>query len=238
MTFDQVLNDRFPGALLAWDFVATNRQVLGELGFVSENTLAGIGLCRDEICTPFEDMLQQVWGPSFLFSSLAGAVLPGRTAFGAFLHHAPEVDGRHRIACFGFAHVAVDPAGQQGLCRRPGRTAPSNACGALKTILKALTEGRGMPTPDPEGDHEFALLCRRLQAVLAGRTPADLIDLTLAAHAALDADWRALLEQGVDPATTDSALFTGVQVHGPQGLELVWIRTAEATVEGRQVDLL
>jgi len=237
MSFDEVLNDRFPGALLAWDFAATNRQALADLGFVNENTLAGIGLCRDEICTPFEDMLQQIWGPSFLFSSLAGAVLPGRTAFGAYLHHAPEVDGRHRIACFGFAHVALSPAGDQGWCRRPGRPAPSNACGALKSILKALTEGSGMPTPAPEGDHEFALLCRRLDRALAGRVPTDLVDLTLAVHGALDADWRALLAQAVDPATTDFALFTGVQVHGPQSLELVWVPTAEATVEGRRVEL-
>ncbi|MFH1466959.1 MAG: hypothetical protein ABIO70_21430 [Pseudomonadota bacterium] len=237
MTFDDLLAQRFPGALLARDFVSENRQTLAALGFWPDNALAGIGLCRDEICTPFEDMLQATWGPSFVFASLAGAVLPGRTAFEAFLHHSPHVDGRHRVVCFGFAHVALSREGAQGWCRRPGRADPSNACGALKGVFNALQSTGALPHPDAAADMEFALLCERLAARLGGRIPADLIDLTQVAYEALAADWRALIDRCVDLHTTDVALITGTQIHGPQGLELVWIGDAGAWTNGRRVEL-
>jgi hypothetical protein len=237
MTFDEILSQRFPGAIMAREFVASHRQALAELGFTAENSLAGMGLCRDEICTPFEDLIQATWGPSFVFASLAGAVLPGRTAFAAFLHHAPEERGRDRIVCFGFTHVAVSPEGEQGWCRRPGRSEPSNACGALKGMLAALRSRGVMPEPAPQGDEEFARLCRRLAEELAGRVPTDLIDLTQVAYQALAADWRQILDHQVDLGTTDVALVTGIQIHGPQGLEMVWIGESGAWVGGRRVEL-
>ena len=157
MSFERSLAQRFPGAIPMRQFVAASQVALAHQGFLPDNTLDCVGLCRDEICVPFVDALREVWGPTFSFASLAGAVMPGRTAFGAFAHHAPLVGGRQRIACFGFTHVALDASGEPGPVERPGLPVPSTACGALVGLLGELSSGEPLPGPDLD-DLEYGLL--------------------------------------------------------------------------------
>jgi hypothetical protein len=224
MSFEQTLAERFPGAVPMADYVATSRAAAAAQGFVPDNTLACIGLCRDEICVPFADALQAVWGRSFSFASLAGAVLPGRTAFGAFLHHAPVQGGRLRIALFGFTHIAVDADGVPGPCERPGMDRLSNACGALVGFRDQVEAGLGDLGIDPD-DPEFGLLRQRMAARLEPGVTLDLVDVTMLAHRVLAEDLERLVSGAIDPKEVDAAVFTGVQVHGPDGAE--WIHPGE-----------
>jgi hypothetical protein len=236
MSFDRILAERFPGAVPMRSFIESSRAMLAEHGFTPENTLDCVGLCRDEICVPFADALREVWGPTFSFASLAGAVLPGRTAFGAFSHHAPLIDGRQRIACFGFTHVALDAEGNPGPVARPGLPTPSTACGALVGLLGELRSGQPLADPDPE-DIEYGLLRQRIAARLEPRTRLDLIDLTMLAHRVLAEDLEVLVRQGTDPGKMDAAVFTGVQVHGPGGVEHIWVGQAYALLRHGRVVL-
>lgn len=235
MSFERTLTQRFSGAVPMPQFVADSQTALARQGFTPENTLDCVGLCRDEICVPFADALREVWGPTFSFASLAGAVLPGRTAFGAFAHHAPIVGGRQRIACFGFTHVAVDARGQPGPVERPGLATVSTACGALVGFLGELEAGLGSLENDPD-DLEYGSLRQRLAARLEPGARLDLIDLTRLAHRVLAEDLGRLVRLGVDPALMDVAVYTGVQVHGPGGLEYIWVGEAYALLaHGRVV---
>jgi len=236
MSFERTLAQRFPGSVPMPQFVASSQQVLGQHGFTPENTLDCVGLCRDEICVPFADALREAWGPTFSFASLAGAVLPGRTAFGAFAHHAPVMGGRQRIACFGFTHVALDAEGQLGPVMRPGLPTPSTACGALVGLLGELGSGEPLADPDPD-DLEYGLLRQRIAARLEPRARLDLVDLTLVAHRVLAEDLGRLVQQGVDPREMDAAVYTGVQVHGPDGQEWVWIGEAYVLLQDGRVEL-
>ncbi len=225
MSFERTLAERYPGAVPMADFVASSRVAAAAQGFQPDNTLACIGLCRDEICVPFSDALQAVWGRSFSFASLAGAVLPGKTAFGAFLHHAPVEGGRHRIALFGFTHIAIDADGVPGPCERPGMDRVSNACGALVGFHGELEAGLGALEIDPE-DPEFGLLRQRMAARLEPGAILDLVDVTALAHRVLAEDLERQVRSAVDPAQVDAVVFTGVQVHGPEGAE--WIHPGQA----------
>ncbi len=236
MSFDATLAARFPGAFPMTQYIETSRQQLAARGFVPDNTLACIGLCRDEICVPFADALQVVWGPSFSFASLAGAVLPGRTAFGAFLHHAPTFEGRERIVLFGFTHIAVDADGVPGPCERPGMAAVSNACGALVGFHGELEDGLGALDIDPD-DPEFGLLRQRLAARLEPGATLDLVDVTMLAHRVLAEDLERQVRGAIDPARVDAAVFTGVQVHGPDGAEWIHPGQAFALLAQGRVDL-
>jgi hypothetical protein len=225
MSFEHTLASRFPSAVPMPQFVATSQVELAHQGFVPANTLVCLGLCRDEACVPFADAVQTVWGPAFSFTSLAGNVLPGRTAFGAFLHHAPVIDGRQRIALFGFNHIAIDAAGVPGRCLRPGKPTPCSACGALVGFHRELEAGLGALDFDAD-DPEYSLLRRRLATRLGPAARPDLVDLTLLAQAVLAEDLERSVRVATDPGVTDVAVYTGIQIHGPGGSE--WILRGEA----------
>ncbi len=236
MSFETTLAERFPGAVTMQQFVRSSTAKAAEQGFAPDNTLACIGLCRDEICVPFADALQAVWGPSFSFASLAGAVLPGKTAFGAFLHHAPRDGGRDRIALFGFTHIAVDADGVPGPCERPGMQSMSNACGALVGFQGELGAGLGALDIDPD-DPEFGLLRQRMAARLEPGETLDLVDVTHLAHRVLAEDLERQVAGAIDPETVDAVVFTGVQIHGPDGAEYVQPGGAYALLQRGRVDL-
>ena len=71
-------------------------RVLAKHGFNPENSINLISTCRDEVCRPFTEQVDRVWGNSFNISSLAGFCFCGRTGFKAAMAHAPVVDGIER----------------------------------------------------------------------------------------------------------------------------------------------
>ena len=67
--FHTSLQKLFPGALELEEFVFETKQTLVPKGFYPHvNTLVCVGLCRDEITSPFEEEVEAMWGRAFITS--------------------------------------------------------------------------------------------------------------------------------------------------------------------------
>jgi len=89
--FQTSLQKYFPGAYGLGEFVFRTKQTLVPEGFYPHvNTLVCVGLCRDEITSPFEEEVEAMWGQAFICGSLGGMLFCGNTGFGAAHHHAPQ----------------------------------------------------------------------------------------------------------------------------------------------------
>jgi hypothetical protein len=235
MPFPTALAQHFPGALPMPHYVAALSTALGDLGFDSENTLACVGTCRDELCQPLHGAIELAWGEAFNFSGLGGLLSLGRTGFDAALNHSP-LDGRHaRMLYLVMPHVAVDHLGIIGHCDRPGRTAVSTACGALMAFQEELRENRLSLTVDPL-DLEQSILKQRLLERLAHNHLPSLVEITRAAYDISRLDLRRMIEHTVDPTRTDWAVLTGIQIHGPDA-EWIWPGESYVVVDGRESPL-
>jgi hypothetical protein len=236
--FTETLDRHFPGAVLEGEFVAETAALLTAEGFSNTNTLAGVALCRDEITSPLFSDVERVWGPAFSFASLAGMVTAGRTGLTAAIHHAPIVDGRRRLVVYAMAHIAIDPAGMIGRVDRPGISEPSSACGALVAFRDELQEGT-LKVEFDRYDAEQSLLKHRLLPMIGYGNVPDLVDLTKLAAAAIEDDFREILHSLAAEWSetdrlmpTDAAMFSGIQIHGPNGVNFVWPRSAHIKVGG------
>ena len=110
--FQTSLQKYFPGAYGLEDFIFRTKQALVSRGFYPRiNTLACVGLCRDEITSPFKEEIEAMWGQAFICSSLGGMLFCGKTGFGAAHHHAAS-NGYFIYYCF--THIAIDHEGLIG----------------------------------------------------------------------------------------------------------------------------
>ncbi|MDH5676021.1 MAG: hypothetical protein OEZ06_28120 [Myxococcales bacterium] len=233
MDFKTRLSETFPGALEAADYLRLTTDALAPLGFTAENTIGCVGLCRDELCRPLADDVHDAWGEAFNFSSLGGMLLLGRTGFGAAHAHSPIFEGRERYVYYCMPHIGIGPGGEIGQCERPGREAPSKACGALAALCAEIDGGCLKFGRDPD-DLEQSLLRERLLRVLEwGHTP-DLLEVTHAARRAIQADLERAIELTVDTDRADYAAFTGIQIHGPGARTLVHAGPSWAAVGGER----
>jgi hypothetical protein len=235
MSFQRALDEHFPGSVTEHDFAWGTVRALGEHGFDGPNTIACVSVCRDELTRPLADEIQKAWGEAFNFSSLAGMLFLGKTGFLSAQHHAPRVGGRERYAFFGLSHVALGNEGEVGLCARPGRDEPSAACGALVAFRTELSEGHLRLELDPDDVEQSLLKQRLIGRIRYGEVP-DLVTLTKLTHDAIREDLERTIGQTVDPAKSDCAVLTGVNVHGPDA-GYVWPGALYAVVSGKRVEL-
>ncbi len=226
--FAEALDRHFRGAVLERDFIADTASLLSEEGFSSTNTIACVALCRDEVTRPLFSDVERVWGPAFSFAGLAGMVTAGRTGLAAAIHHAPIEDGRRRFVIYAMAHIAIDTAGAIGRVERPGIPGPSSACGALVAFRDELQAGT-LEVKFDRYDTEQALLKHRLLPLIQYGCVPDLVDLTKLTVTAIDEDLREILRslseewRVTDQAMpADAAIFSGIQIHGPDGANFVW----------------
>ena len=236
--FTEPLDDFFPGAIPEREFVAESTRRLAAEGFTSANTLACVAVCRDEATSPLFSAIHRVWGPVFNIASLAGMVTAGRTGLAAAVEHAPVEDGRRRLVVFAMAHIALDIDGTIGRFERPGLPEPSRACGALGALLDELRSGV-LKLDFDRYDAEQSLLKQRLLPVIGDGNVPGLVELTKLAAAAIEDDIRAILDsvtgerETTDRGTTiDTAMFSGIQVHGPHGVNFVWPRSVHIEIAG------
>ncbi|MEN8114086.1 MAG: hypothetical protein ABFS21_06830 [Actinomycetota bacterium] len=215
------------GAIAPGEFVRSTTLLLGEHGFTPGNSIAGVAVCRDEIAGPLVGDVEAIWGSSFSLAGLAGLTTAGRTGFTAAAHHSPIVDGRRHMVIYGLAHIGIARDGTIGQVTRPGVPEPSTACGALVAFHGELVDGTASPAFDPD-NVEQSLLAQRLLPLIDETNPPSLLDLTRLAAGAIEEDLLGALERLIDnePEPLNAALITGIQVHGPDGIELVWPRSA------------
>ncbi len=214
MSFKEILHRIFPGALREKDYVEKTKTALSLHGFNAENTIACVSVCRDEITQPFIALIRDSWGEAFNLSSLAGMFFAGWTGLSAAMHHSPNIDGWERYVLYAFPHIAISGEGTLGTCTRAGRKGESHACGALIAFLQELTVGQPDLSLDYD-DIEQSLLKARLAKEIPLDTIRNLLDLTLTTQKVIQNDIQRALDTVVDNTRSDYALFTGIQIHGP-----------------------
>ncbi len=79
MSLRQTLATHVPQARPQESFLRAVHSHLVPLGFEAANTIACVGVCRDEITRSFVDGVQRTWGEAFNFSSLGGLLFLGKT---------------------------------------------------------------------------------------------------------------------------------------------------------------
>lgn len=235
--FKKTLERNFPGAYPSDAFVEYSQFRLHSFGMNQKNSIACVSVCRDEIATPFMNRLHNAWNGAFNFSSLAGTLYLGVAGFQAAHHHAPNIDGRERYVYFAFPHIAIDEHGTLGNCRRTGRQALSQACGALIKILQDRSRGEASLDLNPDDVEQSLLMQRLVKEFGFGEIP-DLVTLTKATQHIIREDLERMIQLTVDPSKTDYAVFTGVQIHGPSHKDWIWIETSYAFVNGERNSLL
>jgi hypothetical protein len=236
MSFKETVAHHFPGTRSELMYVAQTYDQLEALGFSAENSITCVGRCRDELTRPLKLLLHHAWGAAFELASLAGMMNAGRTGFAAAIGHAPTVFDRRRYIFYAFSHIGIAADGSFGLSLRPGQPEHTTTCGALAALLMEIHDGRVDDALD-EADWEQSLLRRRLLPLINSAEP-DLIDLTRIAHDAMLEDLEHLVALTVDPGSADYAIFTGIQIHGPQSKNYVWPATSYALVDGKRHSLM
>lgn len=216
MTFQMVLQKEFPGALREKEYVEKTKVAITPFGFTADNSIACVGICRDEITQSLALHVKEAWGEAFNFSSLAGMLFLGKTGFSAAEHHAPNEDGKERYLFFALPHIAVGETGEIGVCVRAGRQGTSSACGALHGIQKELSGGTLRLGIDFDDVEQSLIRMKILGRISYGHAP-DLLEMTKIALSVIQDDLKRMIGLTVSPERSDYAVFTGIQVHCPDG---------------------
>ncbi len=205
------LPDPLIDALPVGDFLDSVSERVDPLGFVPDQTLAAVSICRDELTQHLMVDVESRWGPSFCLGGLGGLPSLGSTGWGACLSHVPERSGRGKLLVFGLPHVGLGPDGESGVSLRRQQDSPTPTCGALSSILSSWHQP---PADNDHGlaDHE-ALLLRRLLDEEAPGDPADIMDLTRIAAAAVEREMNNQLNALAPWDQMDVALFIAIQIH-------------------------
>lgn len=236
MSWESSLAREFPGAVSQDRFVAGSHEALHCHGFRAENTIAFASVCRDEVALSLVEAIEKTWGEVFTFSSLGGMLTLGKTGFSAAQQHAPIEHGRERYAYYALPHIAIDAQGEFGNYYRPGRQKVSHACGALVAFHHELANGALELALDPDDLEQSILKQHLLRKLKYGEVP-NLLSLTRIAHAVIVEELERMIRLTVDPMRSDYGLFTGIQIHAPEGRHFVWPGTAYAVLNGTQFNL-
>jgi hypothetical protein len=112
----------------------------------------------------------------------------------------------------------------------------SHACGALLNVLQDLSQGSVGLEPNQD-DLEQSLLKQRLFRKLRYGEIPDLVTLTQIAHSVIREDLERMIQLKVDSSAVAYAVFTGIQIHGPDNQTWIWTDTSYVVVEGARETL-
>jgi hypothetical protein len=234
--FQNSLQKHFPGAYGLEEFIFQTKQTLVQKGFYPHvNTFVCVGLCRDEITSPFEEEVEAMWGQAFICGSLGGMLFCGKSGFSAAHHHAPKTG---RIIYYCFTHIAIDHEGLIGSVyrTRSGMNEKTTACGALAAFTAEIAANK-LNLDFDEDDIEMSTLKKHIikktgLSTNSAQAP-DLLQVTMAAYQTITADLERYARLDAENfKDRQYALFTGVQIHGPNGSDYCWLGKASLLVEG------
>eukprot|EP00667_Euglena_gracilis_P002116 EG_transcript_2117 len=201
-----------PEALPAKRFVRLTSQILRKKGMVPGNTVPCVSVCRDELCQPLVDEIEEEWGDAFSMTSLAGMLRLGKKGLSAAIAHSPQDEnGKERYFFVAMPHISVDTAGV-GQCIRVGRSKLSKACGALYALKNELEAGKVTVAADPL-DPEYSYMKAAILDLLPKDAKPSLLELTKVSAEASLRQLEELVAATVDPSKADYAVFVGVLVH-------------------------
>lgn len=231
MTFQNIIEQHFPGTISEADFVRLTYEAMEKRGFTDDNTIACVGVCRDELCRSLVVQALDAWGEAFNFSSLAGMLFLGKTGFSAATHHAPLYDGIERYVFFAMAHIGIGPDGQIGWCEREGREGESTACGALAGMMQELESGTLDVTLDTDDVEQSILKARMLKHLTWGEPP-NFVRLTKVAYDVIREDLKRMLKLTIDEEIADYGVLTGIQIHAKDHQQYIWPGELYTVVRG------
>lgn len=235
-SFTEILKQQFPNSLRDGDYVQRSAAVLAPLGFTRDNAIACAATCRDEICHPVRATINEVWGEAFNSSSLGGMLTLGRTGFGAFHAHAPTDYDKLRHVYYAMPHIGIGADGQLGSTSRRGMSQTSKACGALFAFADELEQEWFEPPLDMH-DIEQSLLKKRLLDHLSNGDTPDAVDIVRLTESVIRADLLYEIQATVDSAQVDYAVFTGIQIHGPDRQDYVFPVSSAVWINGESQSL-
>lgn len=129
-----------------------------------------------------------------------------------------------------------------GEIHRPGLLVPSKASGALVAFRDELLGGTLKVSLDRFDIEQSYLKQRLLPMIEYGRVP-DLAELTRLTADAIEQDTMMIFEHLLEERTSegedsmiDIAFVTGIQIHGPAGVNYVSPRRFELTIDGERVE--
>ncbi len=137
---------------------------------------------------------------------------------------------------YALPHIAIGPDGEFGLYYRPGRQKASHACGALMAFQHELESGSLQLAPDPDDIEQSVLKRNLLRKIRYGDVP-NLLSLTRIAHDVILEELERMIHLTVDPTRSDYGLFTGIQIHVPEGRHFVWPGAAYVVKDGKRLNL-
>lgn len=220
------LQSHFPNSIKIDDYVSRAEKLLADKGFTSQNTIAMINVCRDEVTNGFKQMLDGIFGNSFTTIGLGGVLTCGKTGIGAGLSHSPVCSstGKERYVFFSYPHVGIHPtkADALGFVTRKGREEYGTACGALIKCLNELKaegveQNAKVPGVHVPEDIEYSILKQRLARTIQQSNSKiqtiNLATLTQFAEQRITNDLEQLIQQTVDTKKADYAVMTGIQIH-------------------------
>lgn len=142
-------------------------------------------------------------------------LFPGKTAFQAYLSHAPNEGDREKFLVVAMTHIGIASDGEMGMATRPNRTDKTTSCGALAALHGQLVEGK-LDLDFNIYDMEYSLLKTHLlgEKVPYGTVPT-LKELTFLAQELVEEDLDKIITKLVDTEQRDYAVVSGVLINGP-----------------------
>lgn len=190
------------------EFIRFSSEKLLEFGFNRENTIAGVCICRDEICQSVLFHIRNKWGEIFNFASLAGFYNLGKIGLEVFISHVPQQEENRKCLFYVFTHIGIDEDGNLGVCSRKG-IKESTACGALILLHKEMS---GRLISAEESNCEIDAIRNRLGKDLSQKTPS-LLELTKLTLRATCEDIEKIMENHFQSDNLNYGLISGIQVH-------------------------
>jgi len=235
-TYAENLNTLFPGAVDEATFIEMMSRVVQDKGFNPLSAINLVSTCRDEICRPFPEKLDAMWGEHFSISSLGGMVFCGTTGFGAGMAHSPQVGGKERYVFWVGPHIAFGTAGDVGQLYRPGREKISSACGALIYLNSQIAGGKLNMELNPL-DTEMSLLRQSVLSKLSYGQQPNLVGITYAAHDCILEQVQQTADKAASKEASEYVIISGVQIHGALGNNFWWPGSITHYANGVETDL-
>jgi hypothetical protein len=137
---------------------------------------------------------------------------------------------------YALPHIAIGAQGELGVYYRPGRQKASHACGAVVFHYEFVS--RSLDLVVDRDDLEQSLLKQHLLRKFRYDNVPDLLSLTKITHTVILEELERMIQLTVDPTRSDYGVFTGIQIHAPEGRHFVWPGAAYVVKDGKTAQLV
>ncbi len=225
----------YPLAMPMDVFVEEATRVLADMGFNASNSLAVVGLTRDEVTRPLLHAVTRAMGEPYVTHSLGGQFNVGKEGIKQMLNRAPQKTSgaRPKLVFITGPNLAVNQDGDTGIMYRKNRPEPVDTNSELLEFVRKFKTGTFNLHRNPRSgfevgddldlemltaeDLELTVLHQKLSRQMirdGGMNNTDLASVArVAARSALH-DIEGAVGRYVNLSKVDVAVVSLVQVHG------------------------